>query len=74
MVPQWLSSPFWPLLFPDGTSPATFVKEWLELPRTENLIMPGCQGASLFKGLPNTPVLALRIQFYPVSALDVNTN
>ena len=66
VVPQWVSSPFWPLLFPDGTSPATFVKEWLELPRTENLIMPGSQGASLFKGLPNTPVLALRIQFYPV--------
>ena len=63
VVPQWLSSPFWPLLFPNGTSPAAFVKEWVELPRTENLIMPGHLGVSLFKGLPNTLVLALRIEF-----------
>ena len=60
VVPQWLSSPFWPLLFPDGISPEVFVREWLELPRTETLILPGQLGASLFKGLPNTPMLALR--------------
>ena len=63
VVPKWLSSPFWPLPFPDGASPAVFVKEWLELPRTDNLILPGKLGANLFKGLPNTSVLALRIEF-----------
>ena len=73
MVPQWLSSLFWPLLFPDGPSPAVFVKEWLELPGTEDLILPGQLGTNLFKGLPNTTVLAFRIEFYPASALDANT-
>ena len=63
VVPQWLSSPFWPLLFPDGASPAVFVKEWLELPRTDNLILPSKPGANLFKSLPNISVLALRIEF-----------
>ena len=64
VVPQWLSSPFWPLLFPDGVMPAEFVKEYMELPCTETLILPGQLGTSLFKGLPNTPVLALRIEFH----------
>ena len=26
IIPQWLSSPFWPLLFPNGFAPAEFVE------------------------------------------------
>ena len=51
VVPQWLLSPFWPLLFPDGIDPAEFVKEYMELPKTETLILPGQLGTSLFQGL-----------------------
>ena len=69
VVPQWPSSPFWPLLFPDGVTPAKFVKECLELTKTKTLILPGQLGSSLFKGLPNTPVLALRVEFQPAVTL-----
>ena len=65
IVPQWLSAPFWPLLFPNGWDPAEYVVEWMELPSGTELILPGLNGASLFKGPPNTPVLAIRINCGP---------
>ena len=55
IVPQWLSSPFWPLLYPNGSDPADFITSWLELPRSNELILPGHSGANLFNGYPNTP-------------------
>jgi len=63
VVPQWLSSPLWPLLFPDGFNPADFVVGVMELPNSKTLFLPGKSGANLFKGLPNTPVLTLRLEF-----------
>ena len=63
IAPQWKSSPFWPLIFPNGVDPADFVVGYLVLPNSENLILPGQSGTSLFKGLPNTPMLALRLEF-----------
>ena len=62
IVPQWLSSPLWPILFPNGTEPADFILECLELPCGDGLILPGSSGASLFHGLSNTPVLAIQFQ------------
>jgi len=38
IVPKWLSSPFWPLLFPNGIEPAEFVTAWAELPQYQGLI------------------------------------
>jgi len=63
VAPQWISSPFWPLIFPNGRDPAEFVVEYLTLPNSPDLILPGCIGTSLFKGMPNTPMLALRLEF-----------
>lgn len=63
IIPQWPSSPFWPLLFPDGITPANFVVGRIVLPSSETLFLPGFSGANLFKGVPNTPVLALRLEF-----------
>ena len=63
IAPQWKSSPFWPLIFPNGVDPTDFVVGYLVLPNSENLILPGQSGTSLFKGLPNTPMLALRLEF-----------
>jgi len=65
IVPQWLSAPFWPLLFPNGSNPAGFVVGWVELPIGTELILPGLTGANLFIGIPNTPVLAVNINFGP---------
>lgn len=56
-------SAIWPLLFLDGNQVATFVKEVVELPRQEDLFIPGQSGLNIFKGVPNTTVLALRLSF-----------
>ena len=63
IVSQWPFSPFWPLLFPDGFTPADFVVGIIVLPDYDTLILSGQTGANLFKGAPNTPVLALRLGF-----------
>ena len=62
IVPQWISTPFWPLLFPNGLDPAPFIAEWLELPCWDGLILPGCSGRNLFQGFPTVPVLAIQLQ------------
>ena len=63
IVPAWRSAPFWPILYPDGCNPADFIKKVRELPQREGLILPTRSGAVLFKGVPNTKVLALFINF-----------
>ena len=63
VIPKWLSSPFWPLLFPDGSGPAEFVAAWIELPLYDELILPGILGSSLFKSTPNTAMIAMRLEF-----------
>ena len=63
IIPRWVSAPFWPLIFPDGVNPAGFVKEIRELSRMEDLFISGCSGCNLFKGVPNTPVMALRLSW-----------
>ena len=63
IIPEWPSAPYWPLLFPNGWDPANCVLELLELPSSEELFLPGRLGSNLFGGLPNTPVLALRLGF-----------
>ena len=63
IIPQWPSAPYWPLLFPNGLDPANFITDWLELPTSEKLFLPGQLGSNLFDGTPNTPVLALRLEF-----------
>ena len=63
MVPPWYSAPYWPLLFPDGQHPAEFIKEVVVLPPCESLILPGTSGSSLFRGMPNTELWALWLDF-----------
>ena len=63
IMPQRISAPFWPLLFPDGRQAASFVKQIMKLPNQDDLFLPSQSGLNIFKGLPNTPVLALRISF-----------
>ena len=43
--------------------PAGFVQELVELPIYDSLFLPGISGCNLFKGVPNTPVLAMRLNF-----------
>jgi len=43
IVPQWISAPFWILIFPNGIDPAAFILEWLELPLSDTLVLPRCK-------------------------------
>ena len=65
LVPNWPSATFWPMLFTTNTEselPAS-VKATLVIDKSEVVICPGRSGASLFKELPNTDMLALRLEF-----------
>ena len=63
IVPCWYSAPFWPILYPNGVIPAKFIREVMELPQQEGLFLPQHSGAVLFKGVLNTRVVALRLDF-----------
>lgn len=63
IVPCWHSAPFWLILYPNGVTPAKFIQEVMELPQQEGLFLPQRSGAVLFKGVPNTKVLALCLDF-----------
>ena len=63
VAPQWYSAPYWPLLFSDGQHPAEFIKEAVILLAWESLILPGTLGSSLFRGIPNTELWALWLDF-----------
>ena len=62
IVPEWFSVPFWPMLFPDGLHPYPFVAAVLVLPGTPDLVCSSRSGNNLFKGVPNTNLLALRLE------------
>ena len=64
VVPYWESAPFWPVLCPDGSCFAPFVVAVCDLPLSKHLFQRGRSGNVLFNGqMPNTPVLAMRIEF-----------
>ena len=65
LVPRWSSAVFWPMLFTrNGESGfATGVKATLAINKSEVIIRPGRAGARLFKGFPNTDMLAVRLEF-----------
>ena len=62
VVPEWVSAPFWPMLFPSG-EPAPFILLIRILAPSEFAIIPGRLGSNLFKGSPNTNLLAIRFHF-----------
>ena len=63
VIPQWPSAPFWPMLFPGGLHPLECVRQMVELPKSQDLFLPGMSGCNIFKGVPKVAVLALRISF-----------
>ena len=52
LVPQWPSAPFWPMIFPNSTGLASFVSEYVVIPKSQLIVHPGRLGSSLFKGSP----------------------
>ena len=62
MVPAWPSAPYWPMLYPAGRDAASFVKEVMVLPKSQQVVLPGRLGAVL----PLSDILGLCFDFSPV--------
>ena len=60
IVPIWKSAPFWPMLFSSKDKPAKYVVDMQVMMRSDHLVLPGF---NLFKGSPNSDMLALFVDF-----------
>ena len=63
VVPKWPSAPYWPMLFPNKDKRLLGIVAIMAIDRSEVVICPGRSGASLFKGTPNTDLLAIWLDF-----------
>ena len=63
IVPQWLSAPFWPILFASDSSVSQSVVATQVIEKEKVVICPGRSGSQLFSGSPNTNLLAVRLNF-----------
>ena len=63
LVPQWPSAPFWPMLFTSGSKVSQSVVATQVIEKEQVVICCGRSGAQLFKGEPNTNLLAVRLDF-----------
>ena len=61
IVPAWPSAPFWPMLYPDGCNTASFIKEIVVLPKSQQVVLPGRTGGIL----PSCDILAVLFEFSP---------
>ena len=59
IVPQWPSTPFWPMLFPAVNTTAKFVVDVCQLPDVEWLLLPGRSGKKPCSQVPRTPIFLL---------------
>jgi len=67
IAPYWPSATFWPVMFPEGSLPADFVQEVIQLPSCDWFLVPGFTGRTLFNGPPSTDLLALQISFEDIT-------
>ena len=63
LIPEWPSAPFWPILFPDGYHAEVSVSDKEVIDKADLVLHSGKLGANLFKGVPHTNFLALRLDF-----------
>lgn len=63
VVPWWPSAPFWPMLFANDSKFSYGIVASVEIDKGDVVIFPGRSGGSLFKGRPNTSLLAVRLNF-----------
>ena len=56
-------TPFWPMLFSDGSHALECVQQVVELPKSQDLFLPGQSRCNIFKRVPNVAVLALHMSF-----------
>ena len=60
LVSKWPSAPFWPMLFNKvGKSRLLGLQATEEIDKSQVVIYPGRSGCKLFKGEPNTNLLAI---------------
>ena len=59
VIPAWSSAPFWPVLYPNGCEPVSFIKETVMLLKSQSVVLSGMSGWSL----PSCDVLVIRFEF-----------
>ena len=70
VVPAWTSAVFWPLIFPNSGSPATFVREFRYFSPGAPYLLPGSQYNSVLSPTRFTgALLAVRVSFSTNPAL-----
>ena len=74
LAPERLSAPFWPILYPDGKVSALFITDVVVLSKHEVLLHSGRSGACLFKGPPNTNMVAVQLDFRELTATVESCN
>ena len=60
VVPKWPSAPYWPMFFPNKGETLLGIVATMIIDKSEVVNCPGRSGVSLFKGAPNTDLLAIR--------------
>jgi hypothetical protein len=64
ICPQWYSSPFWPILFPDGYTPIVGVTDIQEIPYFPGMFISGKYDNEQFVNqIARSAILAIRLQF-----------
>ena len=63
VVPNWPSAPYWPMLFLGKDERLPGIVETITINKSKVVICPGISGVPLFKGTPNTDLLAVRLDF-----------
>ena len=61
VVPKWPSAPYWPTLFPGEGKTLPGAVATMSIDKSEVVICPGRSGVNLFKGTPNTDLIAIRL-------------
>ena len=63
IVPAWPNSHWWPCLCPDGKHLLPEVSDWIDLPLSDDLFLPGFLGSRSGIRRPNYRIFALRLDF-----------
>jgi hypothetical protein len=64
ICPHWRTRPWWHWVCPDGHNFAPYIVDWIQLPRADDLFLPGPKhGNSRGIGSPRWEVYALRVDF-----------
>ncbi len=64
VCPQWMSAPYWPMLFPDGISPIYGIIDIREIEYFAGMFLPGRgDNAEFIENMTRSSIIAIRFEF-----------